>query len=157
MALSDILGKFAKLKARHDPLLDGIGTQVALSVHDRTLAGKDMHGVAFVPYAKSTLAFRAKHGRSGKVDLRFGKVITPKKPRGGRRVVAVNMLGNMTHKVNGTTVVVFFPNEAENAKAYAHHNGKGHLPSRKFFGLSKHDAALIMKRVREYYAGIIND
>ncbi len=64
------LGAWRKLGSRD--LFNRVGEYLASSIKKRTLAGRDVAGRAFRPYAKSYRAFRVEQGRPvSRVDLCF--------------------------------------------------------------------------------------
>jgi len=123
--------KFPKLPNIEPPaqLMYELGNFVVLGIETRTAAGEDKHNRRFKKYTKPYERVRKKRGRSTRVV---------------NLEMEGNMLGNMTAKVEGGRVTVYFPDAHEAKKA------RGIMNEREFFGMSKHDKERIMKKIQAF-------
>lgn len=99
----------------------------------RTQSGQSVNGGGFAPYTPAYKKFKAKKGRSGKVDLTFtGK-----------------MLAAIDYKIqkisNGFRATVFFNSAEAAAKA------EGNSKKRQFFGFSKEQVDRITKKLQDTF------
>lgn len=112
-----------EFKLSDKQVMSQIGAAIKLDVRKRTQSGTDVHGKAFKSYKTSSSKSRGRRGRNtGRVDLLDT----------GRMLGAIT-----TTKVTDKEVHVGFTRVIEREKASYHQQGKGNLPKREFFGLSK--------------------
>jgi len=118
-------------KAAHD------AGALAVELIDKrvTQEGKDRYGRKLKPYAKQTKELRKARGRqTAHVDL----------------VDSGNMMAALTYRARGNKAEVMFGKPAEAEKAWAHQTGKGRLPKREFFGLTKDERRKVAAKVKEH-------
>jgi hypothetical protein len=103
----------------------------------RTQDGKDKTGKAFKAYSKSY--------KSSEVFSIYGK------GNGVDLTLTGSMLNSMDSKLSGDTIVIFFSDDLDAAKAHGHINGANYLPKRDFFGLpDKVINQLFKESVKDY-------
>lgn len=99
-----------------EQLLSLVGERVVSLILHRVSTGRDINDALFAPYSAKYKLFREEKGRQGSpVNLFF----------------TGQMLGAMTHKIEGSdTVKIFFNHPLASAKA------SGNQRTREFFGMS---------------------
>jgi len=124
----EILKKLEGLEHLVDVLLmERIGSLAEFLIKQRTAQGKDVRDQLFKPYSEKYKLFRQEKGRdTGTPNLFFSG----------------QMLGAMTHKVEGDdTVKIFFADSQAAAKA------SGNQRKRAFFGLSADEVRQITAEI----------
>jgi hypothetical protein len=126
-----------KIDAKNIPItLRKLFAQDLIStIIDRTKSGKDVNGNQFKEYSeayKDSILFK-QMGKTSKVNLTFYG----------------DMLGAINYKLQGDSVVIYFEDELESAKAHGHQNGSNNLPVRKFFGLSNDEVSKLSKQYEQ--------
>ena len=116
-----------------------IGFQAIDIITQRTLKGKDYKGAPFTAYSE-------KYGRWKKA-----RALKP-----GSNVnlhLKGHMMSSLKPKATAKNVTLFFSKPQEAKKAFIHHKGKGKMPKREFFDLSKmerkHLGKLMAKELRK--------
>ena len=133
--ITPALKKMGYAVKQSDKQLIKIASQVRNDIMKRTLSGKDVNERTFKPYAPMTVEIRKKAGRpTSKVNLSFYH----------------HMLPMMKTSKVSYGAEISFPDEAERGKARRHNFGKGRLPKREFFGLSKKNINYVEKEIDKF-------
>jgi len=133
LVIKNIKNRAKRLDKSSDKAIQKVTAAIATHIKERTLKGRDKNGKSFKEYSNSTLEYKQKRGGkffNGNVNLNdSGKM----------------MSSMQSKRISSKVGVVRFTRKEEAVKALKHIQGKGKLPKRNFFGLSKRETTRFIK------------
>lgn len=126
--------RFTDIRFATPDTMREIGNRVSVAIVNRTMSGKDEDGKRFVPYSK---AYRKR-----------------KPTYGGGDVVDLHLSGDMLADIGPTEVTdrrvrVGFTDPDLKERASYHEDGRGHMPVRRFMGITSRMVREIVQYLRE--------
>lgn len=115
-----------------------IGSSFRSTLIHRVQRGLDINNNPFVKYSEAYKEYKRAKGRPVEpVNLTF----------------RFKMLRAIKVKNSGNSFELFFNSALENDKALAHNFGKGRLPKRQFWGISKKEQDEIIEKIQKVVKG----